>query len=64
MSQNITPYLIAVLQRKVFQEKEVENRVQILEHLSYLFGGMVTVAEYVYRQVGATGQSSWLLAVR
>ena len=44
MSQNITPYLIAVKQRKVFQEKEVENRVQILEHLSYLFGGMVTVA--------------------
>jgi len=43
MSQNITPYLIAGKQRKVFQEKEVENKVRILEHLSYLFGGKVTV---------------------
>ena len=45
-------------------EKKVENRVRILKHSSYLVGGMVTVAEYEYRQVGATGQSSWLLAVR
>ena len=65
MSQNITPYLIAVKQRKVFQEKEVENKcADSIALVVLIWREGLRDLEWVKTDRVLRDQSSWLLAVR